>query len=369
MNATGPGTFYDGLTSARRAVTVALDDDAVRICAADGAILAQWRTFEIAPVSTPRGVLRVGLARGHATARLEIHDPALATAVVKAARPCDRTGMTDRHTRVRVTAYSLLAIIVLVGAGIWGVPITADKVTPLLPIAVDQRIGVLANAEERRELSGETHGKPFECSAADSAKARASRGAFTKLLDILKGAAALPLPTEVTMVHVPQVNAVTVPGGYIYVFEGILAKATTVDEVAGVIGHEMGHVADRDGTKTAVETGGVSLLFGLLLGDFTGGGAVVFTATTLLQLAYSRHTESAADRFGAELMAKVGGDPHALGRLLVRMSAPSGPQHFLLNHPEAQLRAAAIDLVRQPSPMKALLTPDEWTALKTMCEE
>ena len=279
MTATGPGTFYDGLTSARNAVTVALDDDTVRIGAADGTTLAQWRTAEIAPVSTPEGVLRVGLARRDATARLEIHDAQLAAAVVQAARPCDRTGMTDHRTRVRIAAYSLVAIVVLVSAGIWGVPIIADKVTPLLPIVIDERIGVLANAEERRELSGETHGKPFECSVGTSAKEQTARAAFTKLVGMLEGAAGLPLPTEVYMVHVSDINAVTVPGGFIYVYEGILSKAMRVDEVAGVIGHEMGHVDHRDGTKTAVQSGGMSVLFGLLLGDFTGGGAVVFTAT------------------------------------------------------------------------------------------
>jgi hypothetical protein len=370
MNTTGPGTFYDGLTSARHAVTVTLDDSTVRIGSADGATLAEWRTADIAPVSTPEGVLRVGLAGGPATARLEIHDEALAAAVVAAARPCDRTGMTDAHTRHRVAIYSLVAIAVLTGAGIWGVPVIADQVTPRLPITVDERIGIIANAEARRELEGETKGKPFECSAGNSAKEEASRAAFNKLVGTLRDAAALPLPTEVTMVHVSEINAVTVPGGFIYVYEGILDKAMRVDEIAGVIGHEMGHVNNRDGTKSAVQTGGLSLLFGMLLGDFTGGGAVVVTGTKLLSEAYSRKAESAADLFGAQLMAKIGGDPHALGDLLLRMAGSPGPtDHFLLDHPEAQIRAAAIDRVPQPSPMKALLTPDEWTALQSMCKE
>jgi Zn-dependent protease with chaperone function len=110
------------------------------------------------------------------------------------------------------------------------------------------------------------------------------------------------------------------------------------------------------------------LLFGMLLGDFTGGGAVVIATRTVLQTAYSRQAEAAADEFGARLMYKVGGDPHALGTILLRISGkPGAAPHFLLDHPEAQERADAIDRIPQPTPIGALLTPAEWSALKSIC--
>ena len=370
MTATGAGTFYDGVTSARHDVAVALDDGTVSIAGENGATLAIWPTVEIAPVSTPEGILRVGLAHRQTTARLEIHDSQLAAAIVKAALPCDRSGLTDHRTRSRVVAYSLLAIVVLIGAAVWGVPLIADRITPLLPIAVDRRIGDLANAQVRRELAGKTGGKPLECSAGASAEAQAAREAFAKLVGLMERAAGLPLPVQISVVHVNEVNAITIPGGFIYVYAGLLANASRIDEVAAVIGHEMGHVDHRDGTKTAVETGGLSVLFGLLLGDFTGGGAVVLTATKLLSLAYSREAELAADLFGAELMVKIGGDPRALGEFLLRLASDTKPtEHFLLDHPEAKVRAALIDRVPQRSPMKALLSAEEWSALKGMCNE
>ncbi len=159
-----------------------------------------------------------------------------------------------------------------------------------------------------------------------------------------------------------------------------------------MLGHEIGHVAHRDGTKSVLEAAGLSLLFGMLLGDFTGGGAVIVAARAVLQTAYSRTAEAAADEFGARLMYKVGGDPHALGAILLRISgkAAVGP-HLLLDHPAAQERADAIakiakpspmvalptpqeradaiTKIAQPSPMGALLTPLEWEALKTICTE
>ena len=172
------------------------------------------------------------------------------------------------------------------------------------------------------------------------------------------------------MVRRPDVNAITLPGGRIYVFDGLLAKASSVDEVAGVLGHEIGHVAHRDGTKSVLETAGLSLLFGMLLGDFTGGGAVIIAARTVLQTAYSRTAEAAADEFGARLMYKVGGDPQAIGAFLLRISGTAAVMpHFLLDHPAAQERADAIAKIAQPSPMAALLSPPEWEALKSICTE
>ena len=137
-----------------------------------------------------------------------------------------------------------------------------------------------------------------------------------------------------------------------------------------IIGLVLGHVAHRDGTKAVLEAGGLSLLFGMLLGDFTGGGAAVVAVRHILQTAYSRTAEAAADDFGARLMYRLGGDPNALGAILLRISDGHGKHpHFLLDHPEAQERADAIAKVGKPSPQKALLTPAEWTALKNICAE
>jgi Zn-dependent protease with chaperone function len=371
MTATGPGTFYDGLTSARRAVTVTLDGKILRIASPEGAALADWPVDAIAPVSTPNGVLRLGLAEGPTTARLQIHDAPLAAAVIAAARPCDRTGLTDPLTRLRVATWGVVAAAALIAASIWVVPYISDRITPHLPVVLDQRLGTLSNAATREELASQTKGKPFVCGAGTSARAAAGRAAFAKLVALLEGSAGLPLPLDVTMVHVDEVNAITLPGGFVYVYEGLLSKATRVDHLAGVMAHELGHVNNRDGSKAAVQNGGLSLLFGMLLGDFTGGGAVVLSATKLLTFAYSRKAETAADRFGAELMVKIGGDPHALSELLLGMSEGDGKpeEHFLLDHPEAEVRAAAINRIPQPATMRALLTPEEWTALKAMCQD
>ena len=109
------------------------------------------------------------------------------------------------------------------------------------------------------------------------------------------------------VVRRPEANAAALAGGYIYIFQGLIEKAESVDEVAGVIAHELGHVAHRDGTKALIQAGGLSFLFGMLLGDFVGGGAVVMAATSLLQSAYSREAESCRRRIRRAGHAEAGG--------------------------------------------------------------
>jgi Zn-dependent protease with chaperone function len=365
MTTTGTGIFYDGLTSNRHKVAVEIGADALEVKAPDGAVLARWPCADVYPLATSNDVLRIGAASATVAARLEIHDAELASALLARLKRTDRSGLTDGRTRLKVAAYSLAAIASLVGGAIWGVPLLADRIAPRLPIAMEIRLGDAIDGQVRQTLDPSNGAKPFECTPGGAAQA-----AFDKLVDSLERAAELPLPLRARMVRSPQVNAITVPGGRVYVFSGLLARAQTADELAGVIAHELGHVAHRDGTKTVLETAGLSLLLGTLLGDFTGGGFAVFAARTLLQNAYSRTSEAAADDFGARLMYRLGGDPRALGGILLRISGQPGEvPHFWLDHPEAQERADAIARIGPPSPLKALLTPAEWRALKTICAE
>src|SRR5258707_11178018 len=242
MTTSGTGIFYDGLTSDRRKVAVEIGGDAIEVRAGDGALLARWRFADIYPLATSAaGVLRIGLANANAAARLEIHDQALAAALLARTKPSDRTGLTDRRTRAKVVAYSVAAIATLVGGAIWGVPLIADRIAPHLPVALEMRLGAAVDKEVRQALGASTGGKPFECGASDSARAVAARGAFAKLVAGLEAAAELPLPLRALVARRDEVNAITLPGGRIYVFGGLLNKANSVDEVAGVLGHEIGH--------------------------------------------------------------------------------------------------------------------------------
>ena len=172
-------------------------------------------------------------------------------------------------------------------------------------------MGVAVDAQVRAMLDTEKSSRPFECGLEE--REIAGRAALDKLIGKLETAAALPIPIKAAVVRRKEANAIALPGGSVYVFEGLIDAAKTPDELAGVIAHEIGHVAHRDGTRSILQAAGLSFLFGMLLGDFTGGGVVVIAARKIVQSSYSRDVESAADRYGVDLMSKTGGDGRALG--------------------------------------------------------
>jgi Zn-dependent protease with chaperone function len=365
MLPSGPGIFYDGATSARHSVSVELDRSGLLVRAAEGHLLARWPYADLEQLAAPDGMLRLGRRGSPVLARLEIHDPALAAAVDDVSSTVDRTGASERRGRAKVILWSIAAVASLVLVGIFGVPAIADRLAPLLPYAVERKFGEALNAQVRSTLDSDQKGQAFECGRADTEKE--GRAVLARLVGRLESAASL-MPLSIAVVRRPQANAFALPGGHIYVFEGLIDKAQTADEVAGVIAHEIGHVAHRDGVRSVLQTAGLSFLFGMVLGDFFGGSAVVIAARVLLQSSYSREVERRADAFGVELMTKIGGDARALGAILMRIdgSSHSGVK-LLLDHPDTKDRLAAINAMTRTNTAAALLSPSEWAALKRIC--
>ena len=141
--------------------------------------------------------------------------------------------------------------------------------------------------------------------------------------------------------------------------------------MAGVLAHEIGHVAHRDGTRSLLQAAGLSFMFGMLLGDFTGGGLVVIAAKTVVQSAYSREVESSADLYGVNLMAKAGGDPRALGTILDRIAGAIEPGSTILSRSSGHQGARRHDQRHggraRPAIRSRCCAPSEWTALKNIC--
>jgi predicted Zn-dependent protease len=156
---------------------------------------------------------------------------------------------------------------------------------------------------------------------------------------------------EVHALASPQINAFCMPGGKIAFFTGILEKLQlTDDEVATVMGHEIGHALweharERAGKGMAVNAGRVvaGLVFGQL-GDLVGAGA-----GSLANLKFSRNDELEADLIGMELAARAGYDPRAGISLWEKMAkaAQGAPPQWLSTHPSGSTR---IDIIKKHLP-------------------
>jgi predicted Zn-dependent protease len=94
----------------------------------------------------------------------------------------------------------------------------------------------------------------------------------------------------------------------------------------------------------------------------------VIATRMVLQSAYSREVEAAADAYGVALISKVGGDSRALGAILTRIGGATEPaMTILLDHPETKARVAAINAMATTSSSMPLLDAAEWAAVKHIC--
>lgn len=148
-----------------------------------------------------------------------------------------------------------------------------------------------------------------------------------------------------------QVNAFALPGGEIGVYTGILKVANTPDQLATVVGHEIGHVIARHGAERVSDQlatqGGLGVAEAFLGGTAsTTQSQVIMSALGMgaqvgVLLPFSRTQESEADVIGLQLMAEAGYDPDQAITLWQNMSKATqgqSPPEFLSDHPADQKR-------------------------------
>src|SRR5262249_2638374 len=160
--------------------------------------------------------------------------------------------------------WSVAATVSLLLMAVFGVPEIATRLTPYVPYAAEQRLGAAVDGQGRSMLDTNRAGARFECGNAEAG--RPARVAFGQPVAELDHAAGLPTPPRIAVLRKSDANAVALPGGLIYVFYGLIEKSENPDELAGVIAHELGHVAHRDGTRSVLQNAGTSFLIGMLLG-------------------------------------------------------------------------------------------------------
>jgi predicted Zn-dependent protease len=180
------------------------------------------------------------------------------------------------------------------------------------------------------------------------------------------------VPWQFQIVDTPEPNAFALPGGYVYVSRGLLALVNSEDELAGVIGHEIGHVTAAHAEKrirASIATSPVSVASGLAgfaagivspsIGRLVSGTGQVLTAGLVIA-PYSRSQENEADGIGQQLAAKTGYDPagishflHTLGREVTLLAGKERRPSFLDTHPMtadrvARTRQRTAELTRVP---------------------
>ncbi|TPW28414.1 metalloprotease [Pararhizobium mangrovi] len=159
---------------------------------------------------------------------------------------------------------------------------------------------------------------------------------------------------SLTILNSPRVNAFALPGGYIFVTRGMLALADDSAELAGILGHEMGHIIANHGVKRArFEQAQIERLraaAGTLVDPEARASALAESQRKVA--AFSREQEVQADKTGVSIEGRAGYDPYSSVRLLSTMEAFSRFEtrgatektepDFLADHPNSPARSAAI---------------------------
>lgn len=172
------------------------------------------------------------------------------------------------------------------------------------------------------------------------------------------------------IVDAPEVNAFAVPGGFIYVNRGLIQRAATMDELAGVIGHEIGHVVKRHSIQQMEKAQGANLGVnlaciltnicnsGIANAAINIGGAAVFAR-------FSRQDESEADIEGFQYVVRAGISPEGIVTMFRRLieerkSRPGAVEGMFATHPLEEDRVAAVQarINQMPASQLASLTKD-----------
>ncbi|MFO1036517.1 MAG: M48 family metalloprotease [Geminicoccaceae bacterium] len=268
-------------------------------------------------------------------------------------------------------------------------PLTGQTVRTWMSPAQEKELGASENSKVLAQFGGvnpdatavayvQKVGEKVRKAAAQAEPSAAASLGDSKE-QIVTGEQIASQPFTFTNLNDPMVNAFALPGGYVYTTRGILALANDEAELAGVLGHEIGHVTARHSAQRAdtAQMAGIAgvlgqvaatVLGGVLAGDQgarlggqLGSQAVQYGVTGYVN-GYSREQEFEADQLGIRYMAAAGYDPKAMGSFLQALESDDRYQrslgdkgeevpNWLSTHPRTPDRViAAAEAVKQVDP-------------------
>jgi len=150
-----------------------------------------------------------------------------------------------------------------------------------------------------------------------------------------------PYTFEVTVVKSDVINAFALPGGYVVVFTGLMKKAESGEEVAGVLSHELNHVLQRHGLERIVKNLGIMAVAAIVFGNQQGLiGMMKQFGVELFTLKFGREQETEADLMGLLLLQRAKINPAGMITFFERLSEKDqGRMEWLSTHPMSAARA------------------------------
>jgi len=327
--ATGQPCYVEMSTTG---LTVRFDESALEA----GTLTVPFSAFSVSAGGLNHDQLVVKWGAGTDAHTLYLKDPALISSF-RVATPPELTGALEETAakvrQVRSRQRNVWSIVLAVVGGLtlllwFGSDLLVELAVDRIPVEWEQKIGESAY---RDFLMQQTLLKEGPAVAAIN---EITQRLTEQIPDN-------PYKFEISVVKSDVVNAFALPGGYVVVLTGLLQKAESGEEVAGVLSHELNHVLQRHGLDRMVKQIGLIGIMTIVFGDQQGLiGLMKQVGVELLTLKFGRAQETEADMTGLRLLHRAKIDPTGMVTFFQRLSEKeNGRVEWLSTHPMSAGRA------------------------------
>ena len=355
--------YNDGATAALQTVILHLTGEGLAIhLAVEGARIAVWPYDRLRRLDEdfPGAPLRLALQAGNA--RLTLRDQGLPEDLLAVAPQLAGQGRRASRTAA-IWLGAFFGAIAVLSLVIFSLPFFARQVVHLVPRSWEEELGSQMIGQVVELFSFAEDERPAFCVSP------AGLAVLGRVTERLAANSDSPFPFDVRVLDLDMVNAIALPGGPIIIFRGLLDQAQSSDELAGVLAHEMTHVARRHAMERLMEALGLSFIFGVMLGDI-GSGILVAGGEVVVNLSFSRHAEAEADDGAIVLLQKNRISTQGLADFFERLQGLAGEEGSLLEiistHPVSAGRARKFAALANEAP--PALSAEDWQALRRICE-
>jgi predicted Zn-dependent protease len=349
MNETGIQCgYFDGQSAAEQSISVEFLTDGL-VFQPPGTGLMSWSYEDLRLISVQRD-------NGHVTLGWTEDDTLRMR--IKSREASDQLFRLAPHLRADRPEKGVLKPVMVSGA------IVAVLAILYFSYPVFRQAIILSLPDSWAQDIGDTLGQGSIGSASTCMDPQGQIALRTLITRLTKGVA-MPYEMDISVVDAPVVNAFAAPGGRVVLFRGLLDEAKSVDEVAGVLAHEIGHVLHRHPLKRVIDVYGFELVLTSLGGNIGGYSSM------LLMMSYSRDDEREADDASLSLLrqARISSDGYAnfFERLEEKQAFLPDVMNFLSTHPLPEEREDTIREGADAGPTTPALNDTEWQALKNIC--
>lgn len=339
-------TFHDGVTAVPQSVTVRVHDAFLHVEGAGNPL--RW-DMQGLTVEQPMqdGMDGIFSHSAHTDQQLVVTEKAYYTIISSRMREVQGV-----HIAWRMPVMVAALVAVLFVSVVYIIPYYATAFAPMIPKRIEASLGqgVYQQLTQRKPLCTQ----------------EAGQAALEKIVHRL----APDTPVTIGVVRDFRVNGFALPGGYVLLNNGLIRAAESPEEVAGIIAHELGHVHKYHVMERLLRAFGV----GLVVDMFTGGGAVVTSATYMLDSQFSRENEREADIYGVALLHQRGVNPLGMAAFFERLAKRKNPPEWLelvSTHPDSLERMQTVRdwAAKNPESYTPVLTEQEWQDLRAICQK